>query len=330
MNWRQPNARSGAAAGAVLGLLLGWLGLYLCTQRLSEGIGDTGIAICLRPLALLGMAIGLWQSHRLASPAGAFQSRTRRRLGGLEIALLTVALILACGPRRYHMAPTYDLARRGEVTGLKYKLGARSEYVRHNAIRRLADLAPDELLRHPDLYARYTAAAQLGESGDRRCLPLLIEVVTLAPPDARWWKGHTRTDWFNVRCRAARALSRYHDDAAFTVLRDALEPYRTVVRSTADPHEYFGRSVSDALGELGDERAVPLAIEVLYRQGDASAGYVPEPTSPYSIEGRAAKALAQAGTEDAFHALERLVTNESSSAALRQTATHCLHQRPQR
>jgi len=237
-------------------------------------------------------------------------------------ALLVADVLLTCGPLHYHVTSTRALAERSSRKGLRYKMRARDGVVRGHATEYLAELEPEELLNDPGPDGRYCAALQLARSGDPRALPLLIGTLSRGEPAASafgvpWMRGVV------AQQGAAHALGGYRDDRALTALLTAVEPFRRAVRAE---ERSLGISVVGALGRYGDARAVPALVDILYRGGDVSTGYVPNTMVLPSVEGSAVKALAQIGSRDALEALYRLARNGRSCRLLRQAANEGLAQ----
>jgi HEAT repeat protein len=104
---------------------------------------------------------------------------------------------------------------------------------------RLAEILPDE----PDRGVRKNIVATLGRLGDDAGIVALLNAL--------------KDRELMIREEAARALSRFNSDAAFDALLNALQ-----IR--ADERDWQMRSfAADALGQLGDRRAVPALLDAL-------------------------------------------------------------------
>ena len=108
-----------------------------------------------------------------------------------------------------------------------------------------------QYLNHPNAADRARAAIQIGEIGDRRAVPALIQ--TLKDRDAQ------------VRLAASEALGKLGD-------RQAVDSLIAIVR---DPNVMVGLTVVEALGNIGSEKAVETLLRIAQeREGPLSLGAI--------------------------------------------------------
>ena len=100
----------------------------------------------------------------------------------------------------------------------------------------------------PDRGVRLSAARTLGRLANDEALPVLVN--SLQDKEAM------------VRVEAAHALSRYNSEAAFEALLNALS------QSHDENNRFVREYAAEALGKLGDRRAVPNLIEALHDKSD--------------------------------------------------------------
>ena len=108
-----------------------------------------------------------------------------------------------------------------------------------------------QILEHPNAADRARAAIQIGEIGDRRAVPALIQ--TLRDRDAQ------------VRLAASEALGKLGD-------RQAVDSLIAIVH---DPNVMVGLTVVEALGNIGGEKAVETLLRIAQeREGPLSLGAI--------------------------------------------------------
>lgn len=150
---------------------------------------------------------------------------------------------------------------------------------RRTAARALAAIAPAavvpeiaaRLAAEPDRGVRQSLVRGLGRLGDDHALPILIK--TLQDRDLQ------------VCQEAALALSRFNSPAAFEALLAAL------TRKETREDWQIRRFAAQALGKLGDRRAVPALIAILRDESDL-------------VPPAAAEALGELGDQQAVTALK--------------------------
>ena len=177
--------------------------------------------------------------------------------------------------KRWEAADT--LSRTGDTRAVEPLLKAlhdERESVRHAAARALSTLGAAAFpalvacLQQDDWRVREAAAIALGESGDERAIPLLIEALQDDAGEvvvqAAFGLGNFKDErviapliqvlgqWDPSTETAARALSRQGEPA--------LQPLLDALRNDDDK---ISASAAEALGYLGDKRAVDALIEAL-------------------------------------------------------------------
>jgi HEAT repeat protein len=135
-----------------------------------------------------------------------------------------------------------------------------------------------QALKDKDWNGREAAAEALGELGDKRAMPALIQALK---EDWGWW----------VRESAAKALSKLGDPGRLAL-----------IQALKDEDENVRKAAAEALGELGDRRAVPALIQALKDEDG-------------SVRGAAAWALGKLGDRRAVPALRQAVKDYNYAAA---------------
>ncbi len=182
--------------------------------------------------------------------------------------------------RRYAALALGEIGARNATPHLQSLLQDENQDVRYSAVKAVASIGGKEALsglvtalKDNDWAVRMTAAQGLGDLGDREGVAPLCEALR----DPEW----------SVRYHAAAALGQIGDVAALisadlritegrgrqVIRRQVSEAICDVaaliplIRTAGDSNAAVRRHVAEALGKLGDERALP-ALERLVRDSD--------------------------------------------------------------
>ena len=149
-------------------------------------------------------------------------------------------------PPQQRVADLLIEALRDKDKAIRYEAAAALAYFKESeVVNHLITALQKEL----EITVRVSIADSLGTLGDERAIPALI--------DAMRWK---EPGWVQSAVKATKS-------ALVKLGSPSLDPLLSVAKE-AEGH--FGDSVMDALGELGDRRAMPLLVDVLTNETTGS------------------------------------------------------------
>ena len=156
----------------------------------------------------------------------------------------------------------------------------------HEAVRSAVPALINVLLNDDDDALRSEAAGTLGELGDKRAVPALINALN---DDDEW-----------IRASAVDALGELGDKSAVPALINALNDERRWVRTR----------VTSALGKLGDKSAVPTLINILNKDDLLLSGA--DVLDMLLAQPTAAQGLGELGDRSAVPALINALNDDDS------------------
>jgi len=161
-----------------------------------------------------------------------------------------------------------------------------SARVRQNAAKALADIgqpAVKELilaLTNQDVWVRGCAAAALAKVKDPAAIPALIAAMKDPDSEVRWWSLHAVMDSGDPRCvDALVAMLGDEDpgsqwDACQGLVRVGPPAVPALLAALKQAKGWGRRSAIEAIGKIGDERALPaLRAIVAEHPGDPDGFY---------------------------------------------------------